>query len=76
MPCVGNVHPLVSPAEGDGNLGPWAIVGVGDGVLRGDGEHPTCGELSFSYALGGGEAPEDGGDHLIVVLKGIVVAPR
>jgi len=34
------------------------------------------GELLFSSALGGGEAPEDGGDHLVVVLEGIVIAPR
>ena len=36
----------------------------------------ACGELPFSSALGGGEAPEDGGDHLIVLLEGIVIAPR
>ena len=30
----------------------------------------------FSSTLSGGEAPEDGGDHLIVVLKGVVVVPR
>ena len=34
------------------------------------------GELQFSSTLSGGEAPKDSGDHLIVVLKGIVVAPR
>ena len=34
------------------------------------------GELLFSSAFSGGEAPEDGGDHLIVVLKGVVVVPR
>ena len=33
-------------------------------------------ELPFSSALGGGEAPEDGGNHLVVVLEGIVIAPR
>ena len=26
--------------------------------------------------LSGGEAPEDGGNHLVVVLEGIIVAPR
>ena len=62
--------------KGDGDLGPWAITGVGDGILRSDGEHPPCGELPFSSAFGGGEAPEDGGDHLVVVLEDIVVAPR
>ena len=34
------------------------------------------GELPFSSALIGGEASEDGGDHLVMVLEGIVVAPR
>ena len=34
------------------------------------------GELSLSSALGGGEAPEDGGNHLVMILEGIVVAPR
>ena len=75
-PYVGNVRPLVSPAEGDGDLRPWAIAGVSGGVFRCDGEHPPCGELPFSSALSGGEALEDGGDHLVVVLKGIVIAPR
>ena len=76
MPCVGDVRPLVSPVEGDGYLGPWAITGVGGGVFRSDGEHLSCGELPFSSAFGGGEAPKDGGDHLVVVLEGIIVAPR
>jgi len=76
MPYVGNIHPLVSPVEGDGDLGPSAIAGVGGGVFRSDREHPPCGELPFSFALSGGEAPEDGGDHLVMVLEGIVVACR
>ena len=76
MPYVENIHPLVGPAEGDGDLGPWAIARVGGGVFRSDGEHPLCGELPFSSTLGRGEAPEDGGDHLIVVLESIVVAPQ
>ena len=76
MPCVGYVCALVGPAEGDGDLGPWVIAGVGSDVLRSDGEHPPCGELPFSSTLGGGEAPEDGGDHLVVVLQGIVIVPR
>ena len=50
--------------------------GVGGDIFRSDGEHPPGGEISFSSALGGGEAPEDGGDHLIVILEGIVIAPR
>ena len=40
MPYVGNIYPLVGPAEGDGDLKPWAIAGVGGGVFRSDGEHP------------------------------------
>ena len=76
MPCVGNILPLVGPAKGDGDLGPWVIIGVGGGVFCSDGEHPPCGELLLSSALSGGEAPKDGGDHLVVVLEGIVVAPR
>ena len=75
-PCVGDVCPLVGPTKGDGDLGPGAIAGVGDDVFRINGEHPAGGELLISSALGGGEAPEDGGDHLIVILEDIVVAPR
>ena len=75
-PYVGDVRPLVGPAEGDGDLGPWAIAGVSGGVFRSDGEHPPSGELSFSSALGGGEAPKDGGNHLVMVLEGVVIAPR
>ena len=74
MPCVGDVRPLVSPVEGDWDLRPWVIARVGSGVFRGDGEHPPGDELPFSSALGGGEAPKDGGDHLVVILEGIVVA--
>ena len=33
MPCVGDVCPLVGPAEGDGDLGPWAVARVGGGFL-------------------------------------------
>ena len=76
MPYVGDVRPLVSPTEGDGYLRPWAITRVGGVVFHSDGEHPPCGELSFSSAFGGDEAPEDGGDHLVMVLEGIVIAPR
>ena len=76
MPCLGYVCPLVGPAEGDGDLRPWAIVGASGGVFRSDGEHLPCGELPFSSALSGGEPPKDGGDHLVVVLEGIIVAPR
>ena len=32
-PYVGYVRPLVSPAEGDGELRPWAIAEVGGGFL-------------------------------------------
>ena len=76
MPCVRDVHPLVSPVEGDGDLGLGAITGVGDGVFRVDGEHPVGGELLISSALSGSEASEDGGDHFVMILEGIVVAPR
>ena len=76
MPCVGDVRPLVGPAEGDGDLRLWAITRVGGGVFYSDGKHPLCGELPFSSAFGGSKAPEDGGDHLIMVLKGVVVVPR
>ena len=44
-PCVGNIRPLVGPAEGDGDLGLGAIARVGDGIFRVDGEHP--GAVSF-----------------------------
>ena len=67
-PYVGDVYPLVGPIEGDGDLGPWAIAGVGDGVFRSDGEPPSGGELPFSSTLSGGEAPEDGGDHFVMIL--------
>jgi hypothetical protein len=50
--------------------------GVGGGVFRSDGEHPPGDELLFSSALSGGEATEDGGDHLVMVLEGISIAPR
>ena len=43
MPCVGDVRPLVSLAEGDGDLGPGAIARVGDDIFRVDGEHPMGG---------------------------------
>ena len=76
MPCVRDVHPLVGPAKGDGDLRLGAITGVGDGVFRVDGEHPTGGELLITSALGGGGAPEDGGDHFVMILEGVVVVPR
>ena len=76
MPYVGDVRPLVGPAEGDGDLRPWAIARVGGDVFHSDDEHPPGGELLFSSALGGCEAPEDGGNHLVVILQGIVIALR
>ena len=76
MPYVGNIRPLVSPAEGDGDIRPRAIAGVGGGIFCIDDEHLAGGELPFSSTLSGGEDPKDGGDRLIVVQKGIVVAPR
>ena len=76
MPYVRDVRPLVGPAKGDGDLGPGALARVGDGVFRVDGEHSAGGELPISSVLSGGEAPEDGGDHFVVILEGIVVVPR
>ena len=58
MPCVRDVHPLVGPAEGDGDLRPGAIARVGDDVFSSDDEHPPCGELPFPSALGRSEAPK------------------
>ena len=76
MPYVRDVHPLIGPTESDGDLGLGAIARVGGGIFRVDGEHPTGGELSIPSALGGSEAPEDSGDHLVMIREGIVVAPR
>ena len=76
MPYVRDVHPLVSPTKGDGDLRPGAITGVGDGVFCIDGEHPASGELLISSTPGGGKAPKDGGDHFVMILEGVVVAPR
>ena len=73
MPCVSDIHPLVSPAKGDRDLGPGAIARVGDGVFCINGEHPADGELPISSALGGSEALEDSGDHFVVILEGVVV---
>ena len=73
MPCVRDVRPLVSTAEGDRDLRPGAIARVGDSVLCVDGEHPAGGEFSISSVLNGGEAFEDSGDHFVVILEGVVV---
>ena len=76
MPYIRVVYPLVGPAEGDGDLRLGAIDGISDSVFCVDGEHPTGGEFSISSILDGGEAPEDSGDHLVMILEGIVVVPR
>ena len=76
MPYIRNIHPLVGPTEGDGDLRPWVIAEVGGGVFCSDGEHPSGGKLLFSSALSGGKAPEDGGDHFAMILEGAVIAPR
>ena len=76
MPCVRDVRPLVGPAESDGDLRLGAIARVGDGVFCIDGKHPAGSELSISSALGGGEAPENSGDHFVMILEGVVVVPR
>ena len=48
---------------------------VSGGVFHSGGEHPPGGELPFSSTFDGGEAPEDGGDHLVVVLEGVIIIP-
>ena len=75
MPYVGYVHPLVGPTKSDADFRPWAIARVDGGVFHSDSEHSAGGELPFSSTFGGGKAPEDGGDHLVMVLEGIVIAP-
>ena len=67
---------MVGLAEGDRDLRLGAIAGVGDGVFCVDGEHPTGGEFLISSVLGGDKAPEDSGDHFVMILEGIVVVPR
>ena len=52
------------------------IARVSDSVLCVDGEHPTGREFFISSALGGSEAPEDSGDHFVMILEGVVVVPR
>ena len=76
MPYVRDVHPLVGPTDGDGDLGPGAITMVGDGIFCVDSEHPAGSELPISSALGGSEAPKDSGDHFVMILEGVVVVPR
>ena len=76
MPYVGDVHPLVGPTEGDGDLRPGVIAGVDDSVFCVDGEHPAGSELSISFALDGGEALEDSGDHFVMILEGVIFVPR
>ena len=34
------------------------------------------GELPICSALSGGEALEDGGNHFVMILEGVVVVPR
>ena len=76
MPYVRDVHPLVGPTKGDGDLRPGAIAGVGDSIFCVDSKHPAGSELLISSALGGGEAPEDSGDHFVMILEGVVVVPK
>ena len=52
------------------------IARVGDGIFYVDGEHPVGGELPISSAFGDGETPKDGGNHFVMILEGVVVAPR
>ena len=76
MPYVRDVRPLVSPAEGDGDLRPGLIARVSNSVFYIDGERPTGSEFSISSVLDGGEAPEGSGDHFIMILEGVIVVPR
>ena len=39
-------------------------------------EHPTGSEFLTSSFLDGGEAPENSGDHFVVILEGVIVVPR
>ena len=75
MPYVRDLCPLVSLAEGDGDLRPGVIAGVGDNVFCVDGDHPAGGEFLISSTLDGGEAPKDSGDHFVVILEGVIVVP-
>ena len=52
------------------------IARVSDGVFCVDGEHPVGGEFLISFVLDGGEASKDSGNHFVMVLEGIVIAPR
>ena len=36
----------------------------------------SSGKLPFPLTLSGGEAPEDGGDHLVMILEGIIITAR
>ena len=76
MPYVRVVRTLVSPTKGDGDLRPGAIAGVGDSVVCVDCEHPMGGDFSISSALDSDEAPENSGDHFVVILEGVIVVPR
>ena len=67
MPYVRDVRPLVGPTEGDGDLRPGAIAGVSDSVFCVVGEHSAGDEFSISSILDGSEAPEDSGDHFVVI---------
>ena len=75
MSYVGDVHPLVGPAEGDWDLGPWAIAGVGSGIFCSDGLHPPVGELPFCSAIGGGEAPKMVATTLSWFWKALLLPP-
>ena len=76
MLCVRDVLPLVGPIEGDGDLGPGTIAGVGDGNFCIDGEHLEGSELPISCTLSGIEAPKDSGNHFVMILESVVVIPK
>ena len=58
MPYVRDVHLLVSPVEGDGDLRPGVVAAVGDGVFYVDSEHLVGDELLISSTFGVSEAPQ------------------
>ena len=76
MPYVRDVCQLVGPAEGDVDLRPGTIAGVGDGIFCVEGGDPAGDEIPISFALDGNGPPENGGDHFIMILEGVVVVPR
>ena len=67
---------MVGSAEGDGDLRLGAIARVSDSIFCADGKHPAGGEFSISSTLSGSKAPEDSGNHFVMILEGVIVVPR